>query len=525
MDKKQLLKYRNYIVYQVYPKSFADSNGDGVGDLRGIISKLDYIKSLHVDAVWLSPCFPSPGEDNGYDISNYTDIAPEFGTLADMDELIAQARQRGMGIILDLVVNHTSSAHPWFQASRKDTTNDYADYYYWSDEPLNGWQSAFGGGSAWIYDECRKQYYLASYAPSQPDLNWTNPKVRKAMQAVVDFWVARGVSGFRCDVLDQIAKDFQSPTGNGNGPLLHDYIRELFDRETTKNIFTVGECWSSSFDNIQKLCGLDRRELCCTFQDDHRAFGYAPTDRYRRIPHSLKEVTATLCKWQRATIDKDILYSLFWENHDSPRIVSRFGDENKRYESSTMLATMLFLLCGVVFLYEGQELGLTNTAFSRIEDFRDIETKNLYRRWKTEGIPEKEIFKRINFLGRDNGRRMMPWTTEKLPAWIPTDERHLALNVEAQEADEGSVLHYFRALLALRKRYAPFRRGDFQKISLTEEHFVYERAFEGERFTVVCNFDKPSKIDGLSGEILLSNLRRKTANGNYAPFECTVLKC
>ncbi len=523
MTKERLQMYRNWIIYQVYPKSFADSNGDGVGDLRGIISKLDYIKSLSVDAVWISPCYPSPGDDNGYDVSDYTDIAPEYGSMQDMDELIAKAHAMDIKIILDLVANHTSSNHAWFRASRQSKTNAYADYYYWADQPLNEWKSIFTGKSAWIYDEGRKQYYLANFAPSQPDLNWENPKVRRAIEEVVDFWIARGVDGFRCDVLDMISKEMDKPDGCGNGRRLHEYIRGLFNRKSTEGIFTVGECWSTDIDNMQRFCGLGRGELSCSFQDDHRRFGYDFKDKFLRTEYELRDVAAVLSKWQRATLDGDILYTLFWENHDSARIISRFGDEKKRYASGTMLATMLYLLSGVCFLYQGQELGLVNTNFQELSAFDDIESLQYFK--NNEGkISRAELFKRLNFIGRDNGRRMMPWTDKKVPAWIATDERQLAFNVEAQEKDEGSILAFYRRLLAMRKANEIFSEGTYREIALTDGYFIYERALEGRSCVVVCNFDKPSVIEGVTGIVVLSNLNRNVPSGKYAPYECAVVQ-
>ncbi len=523
MTKERLRKYRNWIIYQVYPKSFADSNGDGVGDLRGIIEKLDYIKSLSVDAVWISPCYPSPNDDNGYDVSNYVDIAPEYGTLRDMDELIAKAHEKGIKIILDLVANHTSTKHAWFQASRKDSAGEYADYYYWADKPLNEWKSIFTGKSAWIYDEARGQYYLACFAPTQADLNWENPKVRKAMQEVVDFWVARGVDGFRCDVLDMISKEFDDPDGCGNGRRLHEYIRELFDRETTRNLFIVGECWGTDMENMQLFCGLGRGELSCSFQDDHRRFGYDFEDKFLPTSYRLQDIAAVLSKWQTATQKGDVLYTLFWENHDSARVISRFGDEKLRYESGTMLATMLYLLSGVAFLYEGQELGLTNGDFHILSAFDDIESIEYFKRHEGK-VADEELFSRLNFISRDNGRRMMPWTGEKAPAWIRTDERQLAFNVAKQEKDEGSVLNYYRRLLAFRKANEAFSVGEYREIAITSEYFICERSYKGKTFIIVCNFEKPSNIEGLEGRVTLTNLNRKSANGQYAPYECAVLE-
>ncbi len=523
MTKEQLIVYRNWIVYQIYPKSFADSNGDGIGDLRGVIEKLPYIKSLGADAIWLSPCFPSPGDDNGYDVSDYRDIAPEYGSLSDMDELIFKAHALHIKIILDLVANHTSTWHHWFQESKKGKDNSYSDYYYWADEPLNDWKSTFTGKSAWIYDEGRKQYYLASFAPSQADLNWENQKVRQEICDVVDFWAARGVDGFRCDVLDMISKDFDNPRGNGNGPRLHEYIRELFDREKVRHLFTVGECWSMGIDTIRLLCGLDRGEFSCAFQFDHRFFGFDKEDGYKPASYSLRDVAARLSTWQEETLSSDILYTLFWENHDSPRIVSRFGDEKKCYESATMLSTMLYLLGGIIFLFQGQELGLVNTKFNSLDCFDDIEGLSYYENHKQE-IEEKELFARLNAFGRDNSRRMMPWTANKTPSWIATDERQLAYNVEEQEKDKGSILHYFRKMLAFRKSNEAFSKGEYKKVALTEEYYIYKRTYRKKTFTVVCVFKDGARIEGLAGQVVLSNLGRTVPGGCYAPYECAVLE-
>jgi glycosidase len=522
INYEQLVKYRNTVIYQVYPKSFADSNGDGIGDIQGIISKLTYIKSLSVDAIWISPCFPSPGIDNGYDVSDYKDIAPEYGTLADMEELIDKAGKLGIGIILDLVANHTSSEHEWFKKSRMGKDNEYSDFYYWSDEPLNGWKSAFGNDSAWIYDGIRKQYYLASFAPEQPDLNWTNPKVREAIADVVDFWINKGVYGFRCDVLDMISKEFDKPGGNGNGPELHEYINQIFGRKIAENIFTVGECWSSRLENMQKICGLDRHELCCSFQNDHRAFGY-DFKTTASIPYNLKDVASALSKWQKMVTANDLLYSLFWENHDSPRIVTRFGDETKRFESATMLSTMLFLLSGVVFLYEGQELGLINNKFYDISDFDDISAKNAYNELKDKDDCE-EFFAIQNFFSRDNARRMIPWTDKLVPAWIKTDESQLQYNVADQENNSQSVLNYFRKMLAFKKANAAFSLGSYREISIDDNAFIYERTYNDDRFILVCNFKNTSTPEVEDGEVVLSNLDRKSAKGTYQPYECAVIK-
>lgn len=522
MNKQKLTQYRNWIVYQIYPKSFADSYGDGIGDLQGIIGKLDYIQALGANAIWICPCYPSSGADNGYDVENYTEIAPEYGTMADMEDLLSAAHKRGMKVLLDLVANHTSTRHKWFLESRKSRVGPYADFYYWADQPPNNWRSVFSKESAWIFDEERKQYYLASFTPTQADLNWTNAAVRQAMCSVVDFWTKKGVDGFRCDVLDMISKSFSLQNGNGNGPRLHEYIRQLFNRPSAKRLFTVGECWRANLNTFSLFCGTERGELSTTFQNDHRNFGFDKNDPYRPTPYRLADVANALSVWQRQTIDGDLLYSLFWENHDSPRIINRFGAPTRPYESGTMLSTMLYLLCGTAFIYQGQELGLTNSNFQRLTDFDDVEAKNYYHA-HVAALGEQEVFRRINAFGRDNGRRMMPWTEKPSRAWIAHIPEHFRHSVQAQLTDENSYLRYFKKLLALRNRISAFRHGDFCNVSVDENAFVYKRTYEGETYTVVCNFEKENEIHGLHGEILLSNLHRPCPSGKYQPYECAVL--
>ena len=401
-------KYRDFlrlVIYQVYPRSFRDTNGDGIGDLRGVTEKLDYLKELGVNAIWLCPCYKSPNDDNGYDIADYRDIMDEFGTLEDMRELIAQLHRRGMKLIMDLVPNHTSTAHRWFQESRKGRNNPYSDFYYWFDEPPNDWQSCFLG-SAWAYDEMRGQYYLHSYAVSQADLNWNNPAVVKAMQDVVDYWVDMGVDGFRCDVIDQISKDFDTGR-NCFGLRLHEFIHALFGREKTAKLFTVGECWVGDEEEMRRHCAMERGELSTLFQFDHMEIGRE--NKFTPKADTLKTLRDVLLRWQAQTARDDLLHSLFTDNHDQPPMISRAADDGeKRYESATCMAAMVYLLKGVPFIYQGQEIGMTAAHYGSIDDFDDIESKNAYREF-CQSMTEAEAIEKINFGSRDNARRPMAW--------------------------------------------------------------------------------------------------------------------
>ena len=321
--------FLNWVIYQIYPRSFYDSNGDGIGDLGGVCAKLDYLKELGVNAIWLCPCYKSPNKDNGYDIADYRDIMDEFGTMDDMKRLIAEMKKRDMKLIMDLVPNHTSNKHKWFIESRKSKDNPYSDYYYWADEPLNDWTACFGG-SVWEYDEQRGQYYLHSYTPEQPDLNWNNPAVVKEIQDVIDFWVDMGVDGFRVDVIDQISKDFE---GNRNsfGPRLHEFINAMFGREKTKHLFTVGECWAESIDEIRRHTAEDRGELTTLFQFDHLCVGRG--GKFEPRPASLREAKNILVKWQYLNQENDLLHTLFSDNHDNSYFISRATDDTAlRYE-------------------------------------------------------------------------------------------------------------------------------------------------------------------------------------------------
>ena len=524
-------KYRDFLrwtVYQIYPRSFMDGSGDGIGDLRGILGKLDYLQALGVDAVWLCPCFKSPNDDNGYDISDYRDIMDEFGTMADMDALIDALHRRGMKLILDLVPNHTSTAHRWFRESRKGRDNPYSDFYYWFDQIPNDWQSVFRGG-AWEFDPVRGQYYLHSFATSQADLNWNCPAVVKAMQDVVDFWIAKGADGFRIDVIDYISKDFDR-NRNGFGPRLHEFIRALFGRENTANLFTVGESSVRDIDEMIRHSAAERRELTTLFLFDHMACGRA--DKFTPKPDSLKTLRDRLVYWQRETARHDLLPTLFLNNHDQAPMISRIADDReKRYESATCMAAMLYLLKGIPFIYQGDEIGMASPRYDSIACFNDIETLNAYRAFCREMSPEEALAK-INFGSRDNARRPMPWdggknggfTAAETP-WIALHSRRGEINVAADLAADRSVWRFYRALLALRRSRAAFLDGAMEPVSSPDDpFFVYTRSWEGETWAVVCNFETPRQISlpFRCAAPALANLGRKTADGAYAPYECAV---
>lgn len=537
-------QYLDWIVYQIYPKSFFDSNGDGIGDINGIAEKLNYIKGLGANAIWICPMYESPQCDNGYDISDYRSFQKEYGTMADFERLISKAHSLGIRVIMDLVANHTSDLHPWFQEARKSRNNPYHDYYYWADKPLNDWKSCFGG-SAWEFNEATNEYYLHSFAVGQPDVNWKNPRVRSEFISIVDFWAEKGVDGFRCDVLDFIAKDFNHNLMMG-GKHFHEYVNELFGREKVKKLFTVGEC-SADEKSIKDLCGETRGELKCSFQFEH--IGLGRVNKYMPKPHSVFDTAKVLKKWQEFSQDKDFLYTLFTDNHDQPWYNSRMGnDKEYRYESATLLAAMFFAARGVPFIYQGQEIGAANSFFESIKDFDDIETINYYHEHRDE-YSESELMQKVNYGSRDNPRRPMAWTgergcgfTEAEKPWLPFATRSKEINVQTDETSEKSVLLFYRKLLRLRNASDVLRRGSYETLHLDTDYYAYcrrEKNFEqfngsnykNEEYIIICNFEKESHIAGYSEdyECVLTNYaarngETRAVNGCYAPYECAVFK-
>ena len=526
-------KYQDFlklIIYQIYPRSFKDSNHDGIGDINGIIEKLDYLQELGINAIWICPCYKSPNADHGYDISDYCDIMEEFGTMEDMKRLIGELHRRDMRLIMDLVPNHTSTQHRWFQESRKSKNNPYSDYYYWFDEPQNDWKSSFGG-SAWEYDERRGQYYLHSYAVSQADLNWNCPAVVREMQNIVDFWTALGVDGFRCDVIDQISKDWDN-NRNMFGPRLHEFIHALFGREAAAHLFTVGECWCPDLEEVRRHTAYERRELSTVFQFDHMECGRE--EKFIPKAPDLCEVRDIVADWERLAEENDLLYTLFTDNHDQPQFISRAsGYSALRYEAATMLATMFYLMKGVPVIYQGQELGMTACHYDSIEDFEDIESVNLYQELR-KSMSHEEAMSRINFGSRDNTRRPMCWDDSEYAGfsdqkpWITMHSEAKTQNLKTDLASEKSVFRYYRKLLRLRSGSDVILNGSFETVSAREDRFfAYIRKLEEQTLLVICNFDKASEItvDCSGGQLLLSNYTGRTAvNGVYEPFEAAVFQ-
>lgn len=505
----------DWIFYQIYPWSFCDSNGDGVGDLQGIRSKIPYLKELGVTAVWLSPCFQSPMVDNGYDISDYREIDGRVGTREELETLINELHQNGIKIILDFVANHTSDKHVWFKNARKSKDNPYRDYYIWRKTPPNDWQSVFGG-SAWEYDEQTQEYYLHSYAVEQPDLNWENEAVRKEMKAIVSFWLDKGVDGFRCDVLDMISKDVEKGI-NQDGPKLHEYIRDLFDFD--KEFFTVGECWSASAENVEKFCGKGRKELTTVFCFSHILM---QNGRFTSKKPSLKRACEELAEWQMTTQNVGVTPTLFFENHDLARSVSRFGDEKHRFACATLLGGLVVLHRGIPFLYQGEEIGLTNNLLTDITQVNDVESARYYE----ENIPhtaKETLLRNINANGRDNARYMLPWTGEKVKSWQAEYHRREEINVEKDKASENSVFAFYKELIALRKREKALHSGSYRLKELNENGYVFERLYENEKITVVASFEKQAYFElPQNAKVLLDNYENLPKN--QTPYRLLVLK-
>lgn len=543
--------WKEAVIYQIYPRSFMDSNGDGIGDLQGIISRLDYLKYLGIDVIWLSPVYKSPNDDNGYDISDYQDIMDEFGTMEDFDELLAAAHARGIKIVMDLVVNHTSDEHQWFVESQKSRDNAYRDYYIWREgkdaqTPPNNWGSCFGG-SAWQYDEKTGMYYLHLFSKKQPDLNWDNPKVRGEVFDMMTWWCDKGIDGFRMDVISMISKTKEMPDGkNGDfgpycihGPNVHHYLREMNEKVLSKyDIMTVGETAGVTTTLAQHYAGEDAHELDMVFQFEH-VDGDGKYGKWTDEKIPLVTLKKTLSRWQTELYGK-AWNSLFWDNHDQPRAVSRFGDDRPMYRevSAKMLATCLHMLQGTPYIYQGEELGMTNYPFRRPSDFRDIESVNAYREWCSEGRLSHEVFwPCITFKSRDNARTPVQWDdsphagfTTGTP-WIAVNPNYTEINAKAETADPDSVFHYYKKLIALRKAYPVVVYGKYETMMEdSEELYVYTRAFEKESLLVVCsfcdhdtNFTLPAEFAGAS--CLICNVENEYGNPKMTlkPYEAFVL--
>ncbi|MBD5456937.1 MAG: alpha-glucosidase [Lachnospiraceae bacterium] len=526
--------WKSAVIYQIYPRSFADSNKDGIGDLQGIISKLDYLQNLGINAVWLSPVCKSPQDDNGYDISDYQDIDPMFGTLGDMEELIEEAGKRNIRIIMDLVLNHSSDEHHWFQEAKKSRENPYHDYYIWKDGaedvPPNDMRAAFGG-SAWEWVPEIKQYYFHQFSVKQPDLNWENPKVRQEIYDMINWWIGKGVGGFRLDVIDQIAKEPDKKIAN-NGPRLHEFLREL-SRETFQkaDLVTVGEAWGATTELAKLYSNPDNSELSMVFQFEHICLDQIEgKEKWDLAPLPFLRLKEVFARWQRELQGKG-WNSLFWNNHDLPRIVSRWGNDGKyRIESAKMLAILLHGMQGTPYIYQGEELGMTNAVYE-IEEYRDIETLNLYRERLEKGYKEENIMDSIHAKSRDNARTPMQWNdgenagfTDGKP-WMKVNPNYKEINAAQQVGDTDSIFGCYKELIRLRKNHPVFIDGDFRMLLNDNENiFAYAREDAGSRLLVICNFYEKTVSclldeDELSGKLLISNYKDADQTMILRPYE------
>ncbi len=548
--------WKESVVYQIYPRSFCDSNGDGIGDLNGITGKLEYLKELGIDVIWLSPVYQSPNDDNGYDISDYKAIMEEFGTMEDYDRMLFRAHSLGIKIMMDLVVNHTSDEHAWFVESRKSKDNPYRDYYIWRDgkngkEP-NNWGSCFGG-SAWKYDEGSGQYFLHLFSPKQPDLNWDNQKVRKEVFDMMNWWCEKGIDGFRMDVISLISKkpDFQDgevgqsgygDPGCANGPHVHEYLQEMNRKVLSKyDLITVGECSGVTVEEAKKYASSEGTELNMVFQFEHVDLDGGESFKWNHNKIRLPELKAVMSKWQTELAGK-AWNSLYWCNHDQPRMLSRIGNDSPKYRerSAKLLGTCLHMMQGTPYIYQGEELGMTNYPFTSLEEFRDIESINAYYELTEKGIiaPE-EMFDYISYKGRDNARTPMQWDDSSYAGftsgtpWIAVNPNYKEINAKEQMEREDSVFHYYQKLIRLRKEHEIIVYGDYELLLPdSRELYVYTRSYEGQKLLVVCNFTEkeiaweiPQDLIGRVGRVLISNYGRDTLEESVtlAAYECAAV--
>jgi oligo-1,6-glucosidase len=559
--------WKTAVVYQIYPRSFADSDGDGIGDLRGILSKLDYLVRLGVDVVWLSPIYPSPQDDAGYDISDYQDVDPLFGSLEDLDALIAAMHERGLKLVMDLVVNHTSDEHAWFVDSRSSRDAAKRDWYWWRPpregmtggspgaEP-NNWESAFSG-SAWEYDEPSGEYYLHVFSRKMPDLNWENPEVRQAVYAMMRWWLDRGVDGFRMDVINLISKDPRLPDGHIHdgglygdsgpfllcGPRIHEFLQEMHrevfaDRED--RLLTVGEMPGVTVEEARLFTDPARGEVDMVFQFEHVGIDHART-KWDLLPFRLTDLKASFGRWQAGLAEVG-WNSLYWNNHDQPRVVSRFGDDGAwRVRSAKLLATVLHLHRGTPYVYQGEELGMTNFPFGGIEDFRDIESLNHFEHATTRGEDPEHVLAALRSRGRDNARTPVQWDDTPHAGfstgepWLPVNPNHVEINAVAAEADAGSVFHHYRRLIELRHTEPVVAHGTFTMLLPSHETvYAFTRAWEDDELLVLANFagepvsvELPDGEGWVDAEVLLSNLESDPGvgwHGSLEPWEARVLR-
>ena len=562
--------WRDAIFYQIYPRSFNDSNGDGIGDLEGIKEKIPYLKDLGIDAVWLNPVYPSPNKDYGYDISNYQAINPEYGTFDDFTELLDAFHDQGLKVIMDLVVNHTSTEHAWFQDSRRNPNGPYGDFYIWRDgkesgaETPNNWNSFFGG-SAWKYDPLRGQYYLHLFEEHQADLNWANPKVREEVFRIMNWWFSQGIDGFRMDVINMISKDNSFPDDcrdldelaiKGtpyfiNGPELHTYLKEMWEQVLSDpSKFAVGECPGAGFEDVLALSGLDRKELDAVFQMELMEIDHGNGGKWDIRPWKASEFSAKLTRWQQV-LEGRAWPANFLSNHDQPRALSRLADDDEyHFESSAMLAVILLSLTGTPFIYYGEEIGMPNADFTSISDYRDIDTLNFFALERERGRDENELLKIIRYMSRDNARSPMQWNGKpyggfsSTEPWIPMGRRYTQINAEQDLAAERSVYKEYQKLISLRKKTAALGYGSFEPVESDHEQLIafMKRHQQGD-YLIYANMSGRNALgqlsllpdslpEGFTMELEYSNYKRTTLHDqelkegilNLRPYEACILR-
>ena len=500
--------FRKSVVYQIYPKSFLDTNGDGLGELKGVTAKLDYLKELGVDYIWLTPFFVSPQNDNGYDVADYRSIDPRYGTMADFEELSREARKRGIGLMLDMVFNHTSTEHEWFQKALAGDPK-YKSYYIWKKgkpdgSPPTNWESKFGG-SAWEYVPSFDEYYLHLFDKTQADLNWDNPDVRREVQEVLRFWMGKGVRGFRFDVVNLVSKgefaDDQQGDGRRfytDGPRIHQYLREMneatFGRE--EGILTVGEMSSTSMENCFQYAGADSRELSMVFSFHHLKVDFMGNEKWVLVPADFQRLKEILFSWQTGMAAHNAWNAVFWCNHDQPRVVSRFGDEGEYWkQSAKMLAGVIHCLRGTPYIYQGEEIGMTNAGFADLSQYRDVESLNHFRILRDKGMSEESVYNILKVHSRDNSRTPMQWDASENAGftsgtpWIGVNPNCRTINAAAQVGDPDSIFSYYKALVRLRKDCSVIARGDFTPLDQSHPAVLaYKRSLPGEELICISNF-------------------------------------
>lgn len=542
--------FHKSVVYQCYFKSFYDSNGDGVGDLRGVTAKLDYLQKLGVDYIWLNPFFPSPQRDNGYDVADYCAVDPRFGTMEDFEELSREAAKRGIRLMLDMVFNHTSTEHEWFQKALAGDP-DYEDYYIWREggpdgTPPNNWESKFGG-SAWQYVPEKGKWYLHLFDPTQADLNWENPRVRKELQNVIRFWMDKGVKGFRFDVVNLISKGSYESDDKGDGrrfytdgPRVHEFLHELNEATfgTDADIITVGEMSSTTMENCYKYAGAETGELSMVFSFHHLKVDFVGNEKWVLVPFDFHKLKDILFSWQTGMSDHNAWNAVFWCNHDQPRVVSRFGDEGEYWKpSAKMLGTVIHCLRGTPYVYQGEEIGMTNPGFTSLDQYRDVESINHFHILRDRGLHEDSVYDILRVHSRDNSRTPMQWDASEgggfsqAEPWIGMNPNHKTINAASQVDDPDSVFAHYRKLIALRKQYDVIANGDFAPLDMESTSVLaYTRRTEREELVVVNNFYRkeadwtcPVDLDGFT--CLLSNYADSKAETklHLRPYESLVL--